>query len=99
MCQTGCNIPSEAGGKDVEGHAFYVESQQFLTGPEITFLQRYSLIEQNAALNNSRRHDLTAGVVLPVQTWLRVAAEYTYTDDRATGLSDHLARLELMANW
>ncbi len=93
------NIPSEAGGKDVEGHAFYVESQQFLTGPEITFLQRYSLIEQNAALNNSRRHDLTAGVVLPVQTWLRVAAEYTYTDNRATGLSDHLARLELMANW
>ncbi len=93
------NVPSEAGGKDVEGHAFYVESQQFLTGPEITFLERYSLIEQNAALNNSRRHDLTAGVVLPVQTWLRVAAEYTYTDDRATGLSNHLAQLELMANW
>ena len=80
------------------GNAFFVESQQFLTGPEITLLERYSLIDYDTSLK-SARHDATVGVVAPVETWLRVAAEYSYTDNRATKQSDHLAVLELMANW
>ncbi|MBI4401778.1 MAG: hypothetical protein HY581_09115 [Nitrospirae bacterium] len=86
-------------GPDVQGNAFYVESQQYLKGPEITFLERFSLIDQDAARKNTRRKDYTAGVVAPVQTWLRAAAEYTYSDNRATGLSDHSALFELQANW
>jgi len=92
------NVPADV-GRDVEGNAFYVESQQVLSGPEITFLERYSFIDQDAARKNTQRQDLTFGVVMPVQTWLRAATEYTYTDNRATGNSDHAALLELMANW
>jgi hypothetical protein len=62
-------------------------------------LERFSLIDIDAARKNTARKDYTAGVVAPVQTWLRVAAEYTYTDNRATGRSDHGAVVELMANW
>lgn len=92
------NVPSSV-GPDVQGNAFYVESQQYLQGPEITFLERFSLIDQDAARRNTIRKDYTVGVVAPVQTWLRAAAEYTYSDNRTTGLSDHAALLELMANW
>jgi hypothetical protein len=92
------NVPAEI-GPDVAGNAFYVESQQYLKGPDITFLERFSFIDADAARRNTIRKDYTAGVVAPVQTWLRVAAEYTYTDNRTTGKSDHLAQLELMLNW
>lgn len=92
------NVPSSV-GTDVEGNAFYVESQQVLKDTWLTFFERYALIEQDAARKNTRRQDYTLGAVMPVQTWLRAAAEYTYTDNRATGGSDHAALLELMANW
>lgn len=92
------NVPADV-GPDVQGNAFYVEAQQYLKGPEITFLERFSFIDPDAARTNTVRKDYTAGVIAPVQTWLRVAAEYTYTDNRATGNSDHVALLELMLNW
>lgn len=92
------NVPSSV-GTDVEGNAFYIESQQVLKDTWLTFFERYALIEQDAARKNTRRQDYTLGAVMPVQTWLRAAAEYTYTDNRATGGSDHAALLELMANW
>lgn len=92
------NVPAEV-GPDVQSNAFYVESQQYLKGPEITFLERFSFIDPDAARKNTIRKDYTAGIVVPVQTWLRAAAEYTYTDTQATGKSDHLVQLELMLNW
>jgi hypothetical protein len=92
------NVPVDV-GPDVQGNAFYVESQQYLTGPEIAFLERFSLIDQDSARKNTVRKDYTAGIVAPVQTWLRAAAEYTYTDNRATGRSDHSALFEMQVNW
>ncbi len=92
------NVPSSV-GTDVEGNAFYVESQQVFKDTWLTLFERYALIEQDAARKNTRRQDYTLGAVMPVQTWLRAAAEYTYTDNRATGGSDHAALVELMANW
>jgi hypothetical protein len=92
------NLPKKL-GKNVQGNAFYVESQQLLTGPDITFLERYSLIDLNDDQQGTNRHDITAGVVTPVQTWLRLAAEYTYTDNNAVNQTDHSATIELMANW
>lgn len=92
------NVPSSV-GPDVQGNAFYIESQQVLTGPEIAFLERFSFIDQDAARKNTARKDYTVGIVAPVQTWLRAAAEYTYSDNRATGLFDHTALFELQANW
>lgn len=92
------NVPVQR-GTDVEGNAFYVESQQVFKDTWLTFIERFSLIDQDAARRNTMRKDYMVGVVAPVQTWLRVAAEYTYSDNRATGLSDHAALLELMANW
>ncbi|HET8580814.1 MAG TPA: hypothetical protein VFL31_07430 [Nitrospiraceae bacterium] len=92
------NVPAQV-GPNVRGHAGYVESQQYLTGPEITFLERFSIIDMETVSNNVRREDFTIGVVAPVQTWLRVAAEYTYTTfngANGTGLS---TVLELQANW
>ncbi len=73
----------------------------------LTFFERYALIEQDVARKNTRRQDYTLGTVMPVQTWLRAAAEYTYSDNRAetvpgtalTGTSSHSALVELMANW
>ncbi len=92
------NVPVQR-GTDVEGHAFYIESQQVLKDTWLTFFERYAFIEQDAARKNTRRQDYTLGAVMPVQTWLRAAAEYTYTDNRATGSSDHVALAELMVNW
>lgn len=93
------NVPAQV-GPNVLGHAGYVESQQYLTGPEITFLERFSIIDMETVSNIVTRKDYMVGVVAPVQTWLRVAAEYTYTTDNwANGLSDHSALLELQANW
>jgi hypothetical protein len=92
------NVPSTV-GPDVQGNAFYVESQQVLAAHDLTFLERYSLIDQDAARRNSIRQVYTGGIVMPVQTWFRLAAEYTYTDNRATGSSDHSAIVELQGNW
>ena len=100
------NVPSSV-GTDVQGNAFYVESQQVLKDTWLTFFERYALIEQDVARKNTRRQDYTLGTVMPVQTWLRAAAEYTYSDNRAetvpgtalTGTSAQSVLLELMANW
>ena len=92
------NVPAQV-GQDVEGNAWYVESKQYLTGPDLTVLERVSLIDLDAARRNSVRKDYTVGIVTPVLIWLRVAAEYTYTENRASGLSGHLALLEFQGNW
>ncbi len=84
---------------DVQGNAFYIESQQYVMGPEVTLYERYSWIDLDAARKNSARKDYTVGAVTPVQTWLRVTVEYTYTDNRFTGLTGHLALLEFQGNW
>ncbi|MGH7146497.1 MAG: hypothetical protein ACREIJ_01155 [Nitrospiraceae bacterium] len=86
-------------GPDVQGNAYYVESQQYITGPELTFFERYSWIDFDAARKNSARKDYTVGVVTPLQTWLRITAEYSYTDNRFRGLTGHLALMELQSNW
>ena len=96
------NNPGQFGSSppsNVEGNAFYVESQQYVTGPEVTFYERYSWIDLDAARKNSVRKDYTVGVVVPIQTRLRTTAEYTYTDNRFSGITGHLALLELQANW
>lgn len=93
------NVPVQQVGGDVQGNAFYVESQQYITGPEVTFIERFSLIDLDAARQNSTRKDYTFGVVTPLQTWLRVAAEYSYTDNRSTGITGHVALLEFQGNW
>jgi hypothetical protein len=85
--------------RDIEGNAFYVESQQYIPGPELTFFERYSWMDLNAPRPNSTRKDYTIGVVMPIQSRLRTTMEYTYTDNRFSGLTGHLALLELQANW
>lgn len=92
------NNPAQV-APDVQGNAYYIESQQYITGPEVTFYERYSWIDLDAARKNSARKDYTIGAVTPIQTWLRVTAEYTFTDNRFTGLTGHLALMELQANW
>jgi hypothetical protein len=56
-------------------------------------------MDLNAPRSNSTRKDYTVGVVMPIQTRLRTTAEYTYTDNRFSGITGHLALLELQANW
>jgi hypothetical protein len=84
---------------DVQGNAWYIESQQYITGPELTFFERFSNIDLDAAKRNSIRKDYTVGAVTPVETWLRLAAEYTYTDNRNNGVTSHLALFEVQAIW
>jgi hypothetical protein len=84
---------------DVEGNAWYVESQQYITGPEITFFERYSAIDLDGPKKNSMRKDYTFGAVTPIETWLRLAAEYTYTDNRNTAVTAHLGLVEIQAIW
>ena len=86
-------------GTDIDGNAFYVESQQYITGPEVTFYERFSLIDLDLARDNSTRKDYTIGAVTPLQTWVRITGEYTFTDNDATGLSDHVGILELQINF
>lgn len=93
------NVPVQQVGGDVQGNAFYVESQQYITGPELTFFERFSLIDLDGARKNSTRKDYTFGAVTPIETWLRLAGEYTYTDNRFSGLTSHLALLEVQAIW
>jgi len=92
------NVPSTV-GPDVQSNAFYVESQQVFKDTWLTFIERYSLIDQNLGAKNTVRQDYMVGAVMPVQTWARLAAEYTYTDNRVTGRSDHVALCEVMFNW
>ncbi|MDN5940344.1 MAG: hypothetical protein L0H94_00555 [Nitrospira sp.] len=87
------------GINNVEGNAWYVESQQYITGPEITFFQRYSAIDPDAAKKNSMLKLYTLGAVTPIETWLRLAAEYTYTDNRNTAVTSHLGLVEIQAIW
>jgi hypothetical protein len=84
---------------NVQGNAWYVESQQYITGPEITFFERFSNIDLDGAAKNTTRKDYTVGAVSPIETWLRLAAEYTYTDNRLTSVTGHVALLELQAVW
>jgi hypothetical protein len=85
--------------RDVEGNAFYVESQQYVTGHELTFFERYSWMDLNAPRPNSSRKDYTIGMVMPIQSRLRATVEYTYTDNRFSGITSQVALIELMANW
>lgn len=90
-------------GPDVQGHAFYVELQQVFNGSGLpyglTFIERYSHLEQDSARRNTTAKEYVAGVVAPLETWLRVAAEYRHTDNRATGLTNQLALTEIQVNW
>jgi hypothetical protein len=91
--------PLGASLSDVEGNAWYVESQQYITGSEITFFERYSAIDLNGSKKNSQRKDYTIGAVTPIETWLRLAAEYTYTDNRNAAVTAHLGLVEIQAIW
>ena len=84
---------------DVEGNAWYVESQQYITGPEITFFERYSAIDLDGAKKNSMRKDYTFGAVTPIETWLRLAAEYSYIDNRNNGVTSQIGLVELQTAW
>lgn len=93
------NPASSVIGGDVDGNAYYVESQQYITGPELVFYERFSLIDLDLVQKDSRRKDITVGVVLPLQMWLRATAEYTLTENNVTGTTDQLALLELQATY
>ena len=82
----------------VTTNAFYVESQQYLTGHEFTFYERYSRIDLNGPQKNGTRIDYTAGFVKPLQTWVRFSSDYTYTYSPFGG-TGHTALAELQANW
>jgi hypothetical protein len=86
-------------GPDITGNAYYVESQQYFPWPEVTFYERYSWIDFDVSRPNSTRKDYTIGAVTPLQTWVRVTAEYTYTDNRLSGMTGHLALMEVQVNW
>ncbi|TKB77940.1 MAG: hypothetical protein E8D45_05140 [Nitrospira sp.] len=90
---------SRVTGDDVGGNSFYAETQQYITGPELTFFQRFSLIDLDGGKKNTTRKDYTFGAVTPLETWLRLAGEYTYTDNRNTGITAHVALVELQAVW
>jgi hypothetical protein len=87
------------GNNNVQGNAWYVESQQYITGPEITFFQRFSVIDPNAPKGNSMVKFYTLGAVTPIETWLRLAAEYSYIDNRNNGVTSQIGLVELQAAW
>jgi len=82
----------------VTGNSFYIESQQYLTGYEITFYERYSAINLNGAQPNGIRKDYTAGFVKPLQTWVRLSGDYTYTYNPFGGTGQVLL-FELQINY
>lgn len=97
-------VPNQLTGSNVKGNAWYVEAQQYIPGPEVTFVQRYSVIDNNVPRENTTRKDYTVGAVTTIQNWLRLALEYTYTDNRATanlaaGNFQHLALFEVQGAW
>ena len=98
-------VPFQQVGGNLKGNAWYVEAQQYIPGPEVTFVQRYSVIDNNVPRENTTRKDYTVGAVTTIQNWLRLALEYTYTDNRATGNPttagnfQHLALFEVQGSW
>lgn len=89
------NAPAPS--SDTEGNAFYVEAQQVFVGPELAFYERFSLIDQDAARNNTNRKVYTFGAATRIQTWSRLAVEYSYTDNRdreINAASGHSALVE-----
>ncbi len=96
-------VPAQQAGGKVQSSAWYVEGQQYIPGPELTLVQRFSVIDNNGAASNTTRKDYTIGAVTPLQTWIRLTAEYTYTDNRSTGvqsgITGHFALFELQGVW
>jgi hypothetical protein len=86
-------------GPNIDGNAFYVESQQYFTGPEVVLYERFSLIDLDVGRSNSTRKDYTFGIVKPLQTWVRLTGEYTYTDNRFSGQTGHVALLEFQISY
>ena len=86
-------------GPNIDGNAFYVESQQYVTGHELVFYERFSLIDFEVGRPNSTRKDYTVGIVKPLQTWVRLTGEYTYTDNRLSGQTGHVALLEFQISY
>ncbi len=99
-------VPIQQTGGNIKGNAWYIEAQQYIPGPEVTFVQRYSVIDNNVPRENTTRKDYTVGAVTTIQNWLRLALEYTYTDNRATAYTNlpagnfqHLALFEVQGAW
>jgi hypothetical protein len=57
------------------------------------------VIDPNAAKDNSMLKFHTLGAVTPIETWLRLAAEYSYIDNRNNGVTSQIGLVELQAVW
>ena len=92
------SAPATIAPPNLTTNALYVETQQYLTGPEITFYERYSRIDLNGSQSNGTKNDYTGGFVKPLQTWVRLSGEYTYTYHPFGG-TGHLTLFELQINY
>lgn len=92
------HVPAQL-GPDVTGDAFYIESQQYFPSREMTFLERLSVIDLEEGRANSVRKDYTIGAVRKLDTWLRAAVEYTYTEHPVEQVFGHLLLLQMQRSF
>ncbi|MEW6324634.1 MAG: hypothetical protein AB1515_04540, partial [Nitrospirota bacterium] len=88
-----------APGLNLNGHAAYVELQQFLSDLGFTVLGRFDYIDPNDRLSRDLQFQGTVGAVYPFQQYLRLAVEASQLRDRLTSGRENKVVAEAMVNF
>jgi hypothetical protein len=86
-------------GLNLNGHATYLELQQYLSSLGLTVLGRFDYIDPNDQLSRDTQWMGTIGAVYPFQQYLRLAVEASQFRDRFTSGRDTKVVAEAMVNF
>lgn len=88
-----------AAGDNVNGNALYVELEQYLASMELTGLLRYNFVDPNDDNDDDRTTTITAGVIRPLQEWLKLSLEGSANTKEASDTTDFNVTGEVMINF
>lgn len=95
--------PKDVSKEKVNGNAYYLELEQYFASMEITGLLRYDFVDPDDDAEDDRTTTITAGIVRPLQEWLKVSVEGAAKTKEASppgeDTTDYSATGELMINF
>lgn len=89
----------KAAGDNVNGNALFIELEQYLASMELTGLVRYDFVDPNDDNDDDRTTKITAGVVHPLQEWLKLSLEGSANTKEASDTTDFNVAGEVMINF
>lgn len=95
--------PKDMSKEKVNGNAYYLELEQYFASMESTGLVRYDFVDPDDDADDDRTTTITAGIVRPLQEWLKVSVEGAAKTKEAASpgedTTDYSAIGELMINF